>query len=152
MIDYPGCPLTSHNFSANDTFICADCDSKRLPSQTSGHTLAHALVRIRDISINGESTTTDDRMQALEQRLLAMEFKVAEGFAAIESRLDDRLEALEARVEQRLVALETKFDSRLSSIEVVLLQIATQTAALPAVYGQVVREYGKSGSMHSRLH
>ncbi|KAF8069901.1 hypothetical protein FPV67DRAFT_1413425 [Lyophyllum atratum] len=130
-----------------DTFVCADCDSKRVLSQTPGHTLAHALVRIRDTSVNGESATADDRLLALEQRLLTMEFKVAEGFAAMENSADERYAALEAKVEERLVALETRLEGRLSTLEVVLRQIAAQTAALPAVYGQVIRDYGKSTSI-----
>ncbi|KAF5376289.1 hypothetical protein D9615_008531 [Tricholomella constricta] len=129
-----------------DTFVCADCDSKRLPSQIPAHTLTHALVRIRDTTLNGESPA-DDRYLALEHRLLAMELRVSEGFAAMESKVDERLAALEASVEDRLLSFETKLESRLSTLEVVLRQIAAQTAALPAVYGQVVRDYAKSTSV-----
>ncbi|GLB44990.1 hypothetical protein LshimejAT787_1900680 [Lyophyllum shimeji] len=130
-----------------DTFICADCDSKRLPSQTPAHTLTHAVVRIHDRSAGGRSATADDRLLALEQQLLAMEHRVAEGFAVMESRAEERYAALEARVEERLVALETRLEDRLSTMEVVLRQIAAQTAALPAVYGQVIRDYARSISI-----
>lgn len=132
---------------ARDTFVCADCDSKRLPSRVEEHTLAHALVRIRDTSIPGESASADDRLVALEQRLHSMEFKVAEGFASIEAKVEERLDAIEARVDERLTILENKLESRLSTLEVVLRQIAAQTSALPAVYGQVVRDYSKSSSV-----
>lgn len=98
--------------------------------------LSHPLVRIRDTSLSGQAITTEERLNALEQRLIMLEHKVADGFAAV----DAKFEKLEARVEERLTKIETYTEERFDTIEAVLRQIMAQTMALPAIYGQVVRD------------
>ena len=134
----------SSNNAARDTFICPDCDSKRRPSLVEGHTFAHPLVRIRDSSIGGENASIEDKLLSLEQRFQSLEFKVTEGLTSMESKVEERLSALETKVDQRLALLETNMETRFSALETVLRQIAAQTAALPAVYGQVVRDYSRN--------
>jgi hypothetical protein len=135
------------DYSARDTFICLECDLNRRPSRSDGHTFAHALVRIRDTSIAGESATVDDKLIALEQRLHGLEYKVTDGFAMMESRVEERLTALETKVEQRFAVLQADVETRFGALDAVLRQIAAQTAALPTVYGQVVRDYARAGTI-----
>lgn len=138
------------SFPARDTFICADCDSKRAPSLTDGHTFAHPLVRIRDSSIDGKAASADDMLVALEHRLLTMESKMLEGFSTLDSRIDEHVSEIETKMEQRLALLESNFETRFATLEAVLRQIAAQTSALPAVYGQVVRDYVRGASIRDR--
>ncbi|KAG5731843.1 hypothetical protein E4T56_gene13803 [Termitomyces sp. T112] len=132
------------------TFICPDCDSNRVIGRNTrnGHLHTHALVRIRDIALPVAENSHSERYLALENRLDVLEQTVAEQFAALEARENERFAALEAQVDSRLSGLESRIETRLQGLEVVLRQIAAQTAALPAVYGQVVREYVKSPSVH----
>ncbi|KAJ3575378.1 hypothetical protein NP233_g1131 [Leucocoprinus birnbaumii] len=129
---------------ARDTFICSECDASKVSPLPNGpspsHKLSHPLVRIRDTSLSGQSVTTEDRLNALEQRLIMLEHKVGEGFSAGDAKFEDRLAKLEARVEQRLAKLETFTEERFDTVEAVLRQIMAQTMALPAIYGQVVRD------------
>jgi len=137
--------------SARDTFICPECDTKRRPSRSDGHTFAHALIRIRDSSIVGENATIEDKLLGLEQRLYGLEFKVAEGFASMESRVDERFSSLETKVERRMGLLQADVETRFGALDAVLRQIAAQTAALPAVYGHVVRDHARNGSIRAGL-
>ncbi|KAF9444007.1 hypothetical protein P691DRAFT_712505 [Macrolepiota fuliginosa MF-IS2] len=125
---------------SRDTFVCNECDTNRTPPLQNGpsshHQLSHPLVRIRDTSLSGQTVTTEERLNALEQRLIMMEHKVSEGFAAV----DEKFERLESRVEERLTKLETYAVERFDTMEAVLRQIMAQTMALPAIYGQVVRD------------
>lgn len=129
---------------SRDTFICNECDTNKvLPLQdgpSPSHKLSHPLVRIRDTSLSGQAATTEDRLNALEQRLIVLEHKVADGFASVDSKFEDRIAKLERRVEERLNKLETYNEERFDTIEAVLRQIMAQTMALPAIYGQVVRD------------
>jgi hypothetical protein len=140
--------LSDH--SARDTFICPECDAKRRPSRSDGHSLAHALVRIRDSSLAGVHATVEDKLLTLEQRLHALEFKVTDGFALMESRVEERLSTLETKVEQQFALLQADVETRFGALDTLLRQIAAQTAALPTVYGQVVRDYARSGSIRER--
>ncbi|KAF9462351.1 hypothetical protein BDZ94DRAFT_1322722 [Collybia nuda] len=133
-----------------DTFICAECDSKRAPSLTEAHTFAHPLVRIRDTSIDGKAASADDMLVALEHRVLALESKMLDGFSTLDAKLDTRATEMEIKLEQRLAQIESNFETRFATLETVLRQIAAQTAALPAVYGQVVRDYARSNSLRER--
>lgn len=92
----------------------------------------------------------EDRLLGLEHRVMALEFKVAEGFSALEVKMEGALSALESKVEERLATLEATVEARFGTLEAVLRQIAAQTAALPAVYGQVVRDYTRSSSLRDR--
>ncbi|KXN86242.1 hypothetical protein AN958_10320 [Leucoagaricus sp. SymC.cos] len=127
-----------------DTFICNECDTKKVLPLKDGsspsHKLSHPLVRIRDTSLSGQAVSTEDRLNALEQRLIMLEHKVAEGFAAIDAKFENRIARLETRVEERLAKLETYTEERFDTVEAVLRQIMAQTMALPAIYGQVVRD------------
>lgn len=129
---------------ARDTFVCNACDVNRTPALQRGpspaHKLSHPLVRIRDTSLTGQTVTTEDRLNALEQRLIMLEHKVAEGFAAVDAKFESRIAQLETHVEKRLTKLETYTEERFDTMEAVLRQIMAQTMALPAIYGQVVRE------------
>lgn len=129
---------------ARDTFVCNTCDANRIPPLQNGpspaHKLSHPLVRIRDTSLTGQAVTTEDRLNALEQRLIVLEHKVAEGFAAVDAKFENRITQLQSDVEIRLNKLETYTEQRFDTMEAVLRQIMAQTMALPAIYGQVVRE------------
>lgn len=140
------------SFQARDTFVCQECDTKQRPAlqdgPSPGHLHSHALVRVRDTSIVGETISTEDILRGLEHRIVALEFKVAEGFSSLDSKVEERLTSLETKVEQRLTTLESNIEARFSTLEGLLQQIAAQTAALPAVYGTVVRDYARSSSIH----
>lgn len=130
--------------TARDTFICNDCDVNKVLTLQHGpspsHRLSHPLVRIRDTSLSGQAATTEERLNALEQRLITLEHKVAEGFAAVDAKFESRIAKLESRVEERLTKLEMYTEERFDTMEAVLRQIMAQTMALPAIYGQVVRD------------
>ncbi|KAG6867493.1 hypothetical protein C0993_002131, partial [Termitomyces sp. T159_Od127] len=127
------------------TFICPECDSKRVfgRNASNGHLHTHALVCIRDTILPVAEISHNEQYLALERRLDTLEQKFSEEFAALEARENERFTALEAQVDARLDGLESRIEARLQGLEAVLKQIAAQTAALPAVYGQVVREYVK---------
>ncbi|KDR67823.1 hypothetical protein GALMADRAFT_129997 [Galerina marginata CBS 339.88] len=127
-----------------DTFICTDCDSRRLRSlpdgPSPGHKLNHPLVRVRDSTVAGQNASTEERLTALQQRLLSMEHKMTAGLAAIDAKVDERLTNLENRVEQRLANFEAKAELRFDTMEALVRQLVAQTAALPSIYAQVVKE------------
>lgn len=122
---------------------------KRTPSQQDTHLLTHPLVRICDTTVDGEVVTTEQRLLAMEQRLHLMEIKVANNFEMIETRMTERLNAMENKVDERLAQMEAKMDQRLESLETLLRHIAAQTAALPAVYGTVVRDYSRGHTIRN---
>ncbi|TFK64971.1 hypothetical protein BDN72DRAFT_846149 [Pluteus cervinus] len=162
-----------------DTYICFDCDYNRRPANSaSGHLFSHALVRIRDTSTEGE-TSLDDRLHSLEHRILTLEYKLTESqalmsshlstslgsiesrvstmeskveraLAGIEGKVSRALEEVDTKVERRLKEMEERSERRFERIEEVLRMIATQTAALPAVYGQVVRDYARSHAVRKK--
>ncbi|KAF8149382.1 hypothetical protein B0H34DRAFT_785385 [Crassisporium funariophilum] len=127
-----------------DTFVCLDCDSRRMRSLPDGpspsHRPAHTLVRIRDSSVAGQSATTEERLAALQQRFITLEHKMASGLAAIDAKVEERLSSLGQRVDNRLAIFEANAELRFDTLEAVLRQVAAQTAALPSIYTQVVRE------------
>ncbi|EAU90989.2 hypothetical protein CC1G_02376 [Coprinopsis cinerea okayama7 len=127
-----------------DTLICHDCDVKRAPAAPSGpspgHSTSHALVRIRDSSIVGQNATTEEKLAALQQRLVNLEHKVADGLAAIDNKVEEKLSRLEARLEHRLATFEANAELRFDTLEALLRQVAAQTSALPSMYGEVVRD------------
>ncbi|EKM75603.1 hypothetical protein AGABI1DRAFT_64395 [Agaricus bisporus var. burnettii JB137-S8] len=129
---------------SRDTFVCNACDAKRVPPLHNGHSashsISHPLVRIRDTSLSGQSLTTEERLNALEQRLIMVEHKFADGFASSDAKLESRMAQLEAKVEERLNKLETYTEQRFDTLEAVMRQVMAQTMALPAIYGQVVRD------------
>ncbi|KIM45643.1 hypothetical protein M413DRAFT_344967 [Hebeloma cylindrosporum] len=129
---------------ARDTFICIDCDAKRLGSlqegPSPGHKLNHPLVRVRDSAIAGQNASTEERLNALQQRFIGMEHKLSAGLAAIDAKVDERLTSLENRVEQRLAMFEANAELRFDTLEAVMRQLVAQTAALPSLYAQVVKE------------
>jgi hypothetical protein len=76
-----------------------------------------------------------------------LENKVAEGFVAVDAKFEDRIAKLETRVEERLDKLTTYAEERFDTIEAVLRQIMAQTMALPAIYGQVIKDTVRHHSM-----
>jgi len=134
--------------TARDTFICVDCDTKRLPSRQDGpspeHKLNHPLVRVRDCAIAGQNASTEERLNALQQRLISMDHKVTAGLAAIDAKVEERMSNLEHRVEQRLAMFEANAELRFDTLEAVMRQLVAQTAALPSLYTQVVKEQFRS--------
>jgi flagellar capping protein FliD len=97
-------------------------------------------VRVRDSTIAGQNASTEERLNALQQRLIGMEHKIAAGLAAIDAKVEERLMNLENRVEQRLAMFEANAELRFDTLEAVMRQLVAQTAALPSLYGQVVKE------------
>lgn len=79
-----------------------------------------------------------------------MEFKVAEGLSNLNSRVEMRLANLDAKIDQRLAILEANTEARFDTLEAVLRQVAAQTAALPAIYGQVVRDHIRTVTASTR--
>lgn len=98
------------------------------------------MVRVRDSAIAGQNASTEERLNALQQRLIGMEHKVAVGLAAIDARVEERLTNMENRVEQRLAMFEANAELRFDTLEAVMRQLVAQTAALPSLYAQVVKE------------
>ncbi|KAF5335075.1 hypothetical protein D9611_010859 [Ephemerocybe angulata] len=131
-----------------DTFVCHECDLKRLPALANGpspgHTQAHALVRIRDSSIAGQNASTEEKLAALQQRLVNLEHKVADGLSAIDNKVEERLARLEAKMEHRFSTFEETAERRFDTLEALLRMVAAQTSALPSIYGQVVRDHVQS--------
>ncbi|KAJ3506012.1 hypothetical protein NLJ89_g7110 [Agrocybe chaxingu] len=127
-----------------DTFVCIDCDARRLKSMPNGpspgHKLNHSLIKVRDASIAGADATTEERLSILQQRLVSMEHKMAFSLAAIDAKVEERLANLEHRIEQRLATFEANSELRFDTMEAVLRQLVAQTAALPSAYAQVVKE------------
>jgi len=121
-----------------------DCDSKKLHSLAAGpspaHRLNHPLVKIRDTTIAGADATAEERLNMLQQRLVSMEQKMAASLASIDSRVEERLTNLEHRVEARLSMFEANAELRFDTLEAVLRQLVAQTAALPSMYAQVVKD------------
>jgi len=121
-----------------------DCDSKKLHSLAAGpspaHRPNHPLVKIRDTTIAGADATAEERLNMLQQRLVSMEQKMAASLASIDSRVEERLTNLEHRVEARLSMFEANAELRFDTLEAVLRQLVAQTAALPSMYAQVVKE------------
>lgn len=136
-------------FLARDTLICYECDRARAPAapkgSSPGHLASHALVRIRDSSVVGQNATTEEKLSALQQRLVNLEHKVADGLAAIDSKVEEKLARLEARIEHRLTMFENNAESRFDTLEALLRQVAAQTSALPSLYGEVLREHLRTG-------
>ena len=97
-------------------------------------------MRVRDSAIAGQKTSTEERLNVLQQRLIGMEHKVAAGLAAIDAKVEERLTNLENRVEQRLAMFEANAELRFDTLEAVMRQLVAQTAALPSLYAQVVKE------------
>lgn len=131
--------------------MCNACDAKRLPALPNGpspsHSPSHPLVRVRDTSLSGQSLTTEERLNALEQRLIMVEHKISDGFSASEARLESRMTKLETQVEERLNKLEAYTEKRFDTLEAVMRQVIAQTMALPAIYGQVVKDTVRHSSM-----
>ncbi|KAF9050511.1 hypothetical protein BJ165DRAFT_1525732 [Panaeolus papilionaceus] len=127
-----------------DVFICTDCDRHRIlppsDSPASSHKPNHPLIRIRDTSIVGPDATPEERLNALQQRLVTLEHKLSTRLAAMDAKVEDRLMAMESRMEQRLIDFETKSELRFDTLEALMKQLVAQTAALPSVYTQIVKD------------
>lgn len=130
--------------TVKDVFICTDCDRHRIlppsDSPASSHKLNHPLIRIRDTSIVGPDATPEEHLNALQQRLVTLEHKLSTRLAAMDAKVEDRLTAMESRMEQRLIDFETKSELRFDTLEALMKQLVAQTAALPSVYTQIVKD------------
>ncbi|KAF9526891.1 hypothetical protein CPB83DRAFT_769552 [Crepidotus variabilis] len=131
-----------------DTFVCMGCDTQRVKSLSDGpsphHKLNHPLVKVRDSSIAGADATAEERLVILQQRLVAMERQMTSGLAGIDAKVEERLSNLEHRVEARLAMFEANSELRFDALEAVLRQLVAQTAALPSLYAQVVKDQIRS--------
>ena len=129
---------------ARETFICNECDVNRLPALPNGpaptHKTSHPLIRLRDSSIAGQNASTEEKLAALQQRLVNLEQKVADGLSMIDLKVEERMARLEAKMESRFSMFEATTEQRFDTLEALLRQVAAQTSALPALYGEVVRE------------
>lgn len=92
----------------------------------------------------------EERLAGLEQRIISLEYKVAEGLSNLDLRVEKRLTNLKSEVNQRLAILEANTEARFDTLEAVLRQVAAQTAALPAIYGQVVRDHVRTIAARER--
>ncbi|TFK67035.1 hypothetical protein BDN72DRAFT_915436, partial [Pluteus cervinus] len=116
---------------APDTFICLDCEERRVvPPEGHTHELRHLLIRIG-------TTDPDPRSAAdqlsLEEMVSALERKVEEGVAQLDVKSQERANQLEARVQQQLIQLERKMDEKLSVLETLLRQLVAQAQTAPQV-------------------
>ena len=131
--------------------MCYDCDQRRAPAASDGpspgHQHSHALVRIRDSSVVGQNATTEEKLTALQQRLINLEHKVADGLAAIDTKVEEKLARLEARIEHRLSTFETTAEQRFDTLEALLRQVAAQTLALPSLYEEALRDHRRTGQL-----
>jgi DNA-binding FrmR family transcriptional regulator len=93
----------------------------------------------------GQNATTEEKLSALQQRLVNLEHKVADGLAAIDTKVEEKLARLEARIEHRLSTFENNAELRFDTLEALLRQVAAQTSALPSLYGEVLREHLRTG-------
>ncbi|KAF9440058.1 hypothetical protein P691DRAFT_768352 [Macrolepiota fuliginosa MF-IS2] len=141
---------------SRDTFICNECDANRTSPLQSGpspyHKLSHPLVRIRGTPLSGKLVSAEERLNNLEQRLIMLEHKVADGFAATDSMFENRNMKLESCINDRLAKLETFTAGKFDTIETVLGQLTSQITALHAIYRQAVRSTAKRSSMPSSLY
>lgn len=92
----------------------------------------------------GQNATTEEKLAALQQRLLILEHKVADGLSAIDNKVDERMARLEAKIEHRFSTFEASAEMRFDTLEALLKQVVAQTAALPSIYEQVVKEHVQS--------
>ncbi|PPR01646.1 hypothetical protein CVT24_001622 [Panaeolus cyanescens] len=126
---------------AKDVFICTECDRQRIsPPPLSSHKLNHPLIRIRDTSIMGPDATAEERISALQQRVINLEHKLSTRLAVMDAKVEERLMAMEQRVEQRLIDFEAKAELRFDTLEALMKQLVAQTAALPSIYTQIVKD------------
>ncbi|CAA7260803.1 unnamed protein product [Cyclocybe aegerita] len=143
--------LIEISYPERDTFVCIDCDVRRLKSipngPSPGHKLNHPLIKVRDASIAGADATTEERLAILQQRLVSMEHKLTSSLAAIDAKVEDRLANLKHRIEQRLATFEANSELRFDTMEAVLRQLVAQTAALPSAYAQVMKEQLQRNSL-----
>lgn len=65
----------------------------------------------------------------------------------VEEKVNKRLEIIEEKFEKRMKEMEESNEKRFDRFEALLNAIVGQTAALPALYGQVVRDYARSGPL-----
>ncbi|KAJ7762637.1 hypothetical protein B0H16DRAFT_1311844, partial [Mycena metata] len=89
------CPFWVCIYCVEDTYICVDCDTKRLkplPNNEDSHLLTHSLVEIFNSAPISEPLTTDSKLAELESKVLS---------------LDSRMAALEEKLESRFTSLET---------------------------------------------
>lgn len=125
-----------------------ECDVRRVKPLPDGpspeHKLNHPLVKVRDSSIAGADATTEERLTILQQRLVIMERQMTSGLASIDAKVEERLSNLETRVEARLAMFEANAELRFDALDAVLRQLVAQTAALPSLYAQVVKDQIRS--------
>ncbi|KAH9484737.1 hypothetical protein JR316_0001637 [Psilocybe cubensis] len=136
-----------------DTYICIDCDSRRLRSSpegpSPGHKLNHPLVRIQDSIVAGQHTSTEQVLSSLQQRVLSMEQKLTAGLAAIDAKVEERMSRLESRVEEQLASMQAKAELRFESMEALMRQMILQTASLPPI--SVAKSQGSRRPFGPRL-
>ncbi|TFK20730.1 hypothetical protein FA15DRAFT_658846, partial [Coprinopsis marcescibilis] len=89
----------------------------------------------------GQNATTEEKLASLQQRLVNLEHKVADGLAAMDLKVEEKLARLEVRIEQRISIFENNSERRFDTLEALLRQVAAQTSELPSIYGQLVREH-----------
>jgi len=124
------------------------CDSKKLLAAPDGpapdHQLNHPLIRIRDSMLTGAEATIDERLSAMIQRMATLEHKLNSSLAAMDAKVEERLARIEHIFEQRMNMSEANAELRFDRLEAVLRQVVAQTAALPSMYTQIVKEQLKS--------
>ncbi|KAJ7034088.1 hypothetical protein C8F04DRAFT_956948, partial [Mycena alexandri] len=89
------CPFWVCIYCVEDTYICVECDTKRLkplPNNEDSHTLSHSLVEIFNSKPISEPLTTNSKLAELESKVLS---------------LDSRMAALEEKLETRFTSLDT---------------------------------------------
>ena len=94
--------MTDGLWGIDKSFICNDCDAKRLPlpdkSESAHNYDAHTLVRCQEL-VKDVEVSVEEQLASLEAKFVKHETTINDRLMKLESRIDDRLAAVEKMLE-----------------------------------------------------